>query len=468
MENAKSQINIKQTVSFWLAWFFMIVAISVVVFLGIRGSVRPIADWDEARHGVNAYEMLRQHNYIANYYAGSLDYWNLKPPISYYSIMLGYKIFGYNAFGLRFFSALSCVLIAIIVSLFIKKRYGGGYSIASLLIFISFNFLFAGHCFLSGDADAIFLLFFTISIIAMMKTEDNPNWIYLSGLMFALCFLTKSWHAFVLVPTIFFYLVFTNGFKRLKWHRILIFFACSIAPILIWAIARFQFDGFKFFRLMFEYDLLNRTSNAIEGHLNPAPFYFLLLTWCSGSFFCLIFMAVGFYLKCAHKEKFSYVEIGCLCAMLSNLLLFTLSSTRLDWYVFPCFIPLLILACSGLSKLCKNSRWFLLVPMCVFLLVTIHTMPPVLQKKESTMQNFINSLDVQSAEIYMYGEGSWAQGDLLCAELKLDATCLSGGVPAFENNQDAFLILPNENLKEIEFEYVIVSQDANFSLIKHA
>ncbi|MED1487887.1 ArnT family glycosyltransferase [Bacillus smithii] len=79
----------------------------------------PIYSWDEARHGVNAYEMLRQGNFIVNTYRYKMDYWNLKPPLSYWAIMLGYKTAGFNALGLRLISGICAMLTIIIVGIFL-------------------------------------------------------------------------------------------------------------------------------------------------------------------------------------------------------------------------------------------------------------------------------------------------------------------------------------------------------------
>ena len=43
--------------------------------------------------------------------------------------MLGYRLFGYNALGLRFYSALGMMLTMIIAGLWTRRRYG---QIASL------------------------------------------------------------------------------------------------------------------------------------------------------------------------------------------------------------------------------------------------------------------------------------------------------------------------------------------------
>lgn len=62
-----------------------------------------IYDWDEARHGITAYEMIKRGDFLTNTYMGEMDYWNTKPPLSFYPLIAGYKFFGFNNLGLRFF-----------------------------------------------------------------------------------------------------------------------------------------------------------------------------------------------------------------------------------------------------------------------------------------------------------------------------------------------------------------------------
>lgn len=73
-----------------------------------------LSDWDEARHGVSAYEMLRNGEPVVSTWQYEPDYWNLKPPLSEWFIMLGYRIFAFNAWGLRFYSALSIFLTGLL------------------------------------------------------------------------------------------------------------------------------------------------------------------------------------------------------------------------------------------------------------------------------------------------------------------------------------------------------------------
>lgn len=104
-------------------WYFFSVGIIIFALLCfVNLGKMPLQNWDEARHGINAYEMIRHNNFIANYFQDEFDYWNLKPPISYWSIILGFKIFGYNTFGMRFFSAFSMLLVCVIVALALNLK----------------------------------------------------------------------------------------------------------------------------------------------------------------------------------------------------------------------------------------------------------------------------------------------------------------------------------------------------------
>lgn len=461
-------------------WIFFSVLMAIITFaLLFKLGTSPIADWDEARHGVNAYEMLRQKNYIANFYNDSLDYWNLKPPISYWFVILGFKIFGYNAFGLRFFSALAYILVCVIISLYLKKSKGKIQSLLSLIILLSSYYLFINHCFRSGDADSIFLFFYTIAIVSMLKTEDNPNWIFLTGLMFGLCFLTKSWHSITLLPTVFFYLIFTKGFKRLKWWRVCLLFVFALLPIGIWAAIRYNFDGITFFKEMVEYDLLNRSGNAIEGH-NGTVFYYLIFMIVGNP--AMIVSLIVILLSCIkhrkNKTKMSGFAIGCLVSFLSVFLLFSIVKTKLFWYVAPCVPILAIYTPSAFCNVMKSyKKWVPIVFISLLILCSLVSIVyPFTLKKTSASQNFISSIkNVKSIELYTDYEKKqvdnkdWNQADLLMAELKLDAYCKSGGWEEFIKHENAYIIISSTVAGGIDISgYEIVTQNQDYLFIKHA
>ena len=105
-------------------WVLFVALMFLIVFFSFwRLDAAYVNSWDEARHGVNAYEMMQNGNYIVNTYGYETDYWNYKPPFSFYGVMAGYKLFGYSVFGMRFYSAFCYCLMSVLVGLFVKK-YG--------------------------------------------------------------------------------------------------------------------------------------------------------------------------------------------------------------------------------------------------------------------------------------------------------------------------------------------------------
>lgn len=103
--------------------FFFAAGVLVLAFYCFRClDVKYVDSWDEARHGVNAYEMIQNGDYIRHTYNYQVDDWNLKPSISYWAIVLGFRLFGYSVWGLRFFSALAYLLTGVLCAC---SRSGG-------------------------------------------------------------------------------------------------------------------------------------------------------------------------------------------------------------------------------------------------------------------------------------------------------------------------------------------------------
>ena len=183
--------NEKQINSLYFIGFLLL--IGLICFLSFyKLDLKYVDPWDEARHGVNAYEMMQNGNYIVNTFGYEPDYWNLKPPLSFYGIILGFKLFGYSVMGLRFYSACAYLITCIAVGLYLKKYH----KLTSLIgmCFLCCNYHVLGfHCARSGDADALFLMFFVIAMLAMLKIQRQHKMLYVCGFCFACAFLWYGW-----------------------------------------------------------------------------------------------------------------------------------------------------------------------------------------------------------------------------------------------------------------------------------
>ena len=174
-----------------------------------------IQNWDEARHGVSAYEMIRNNEWVVTTYGNEIDYWNLKPPLSEWIIAFGYYIFGFTPLGLRIYSAIAMILTALLSGIFAYKCSGKFTALFTLLCFLSTEPLLFIHGARTGDADSLYILFYTAAVVMFCNYyRKGDAGLYLSCLFFSFAFLTKSWHAGCIGIFILTYLIISKRIFR--------------------------------------------------------------------------------------------------------------------------------------------------------------------------------------------------------------------------------------------------------------
>lgn len=165
-------------------------------------------EWDEARNGVNAYEMLHNHDWVNYYYAGHIDNWNAKPPLLIWLVVLCYKLFGVGEFALRFPSTVATLFFFYYFYRMVRLFEGDRTAFYTCLILLSCKAVIGQHVGLSGDFDALLLLFLTMSTYYLLLfLEFEHTWaLNVAALFLGLAFYTKGIAAFVYVPGIAMYI----------------------------------------------------------------------------------------------------------------------------------------------------------------------------------------------------------------------------------------------------------------------
>lgn len=474
-------------------WIFFAAGALVLAFYCFRClDVKYVDSWDEARHGVNAYEMIQNGDYIQHTYNYRVDDWNLKPSISYWGIVLGFRLFGYSVFGLRFTSALAYLLAGISCALF-AKHYSKEASLLVLGFCCANERPLSAHLARAGDADSLYLLFFTLAMLAMLSVKKNHKNVYLCGLMFSLAFLTKSWHAGMIMAIGGIYLL-ANGemlrFKKKEWGGFLL---SVFVPLLLWFGWRFTKDGLFFLKNMIEVDLLARTgSTNFEGHQLPFSFYYDMVFGAEGFIYhwqlliCVVGILCGL-LYMWRKKAWNRTVLeqggGILLWFLLPFLGFSVIGTKLIWYCYPCTVPLALGAAAILGWLIRlplageekrvtesesekssendsgkteqkcgqfsgiRTLVGITATVASLVLVTIymknayfhvireaHGDPFQLFIRESVSRDA--SYAGEKAYVYVPGEdpaaiGDWEQNMLFVAEISGDFHCQDGGIEAF-------------------------------------
>ena len=462
----------KTDAAFFLVVAFLLVALLYLLFGHLGES--PIESYDEARHGVNAYEMIRNSDYLVQTYQGLPDYWNLKPPLSFWLISLAYRLFGYNAFALRFFSAFSGLLTALAVALWSWKRCGRWTAVLTLAIFTANRVFFGLHFARYGDADAQYQLFFTLAILSTIMCDRGFRWLYCSAICFGLAFLEKGFHA-VNIPMICFLILLCNRqIDQLSTKRFFLLLAAGLLLVFSWAIARYSRDGTAFLARMFSTDVANRIGSvadpvdtaipALLYYLTPlirSPGLLLALSLCV--LCCMIILLSGHRLSPAQRRA----AIGCFIWFTIPILFYSLANVKYRWYVYSCLIavPALTAVFAGavMDRL-KGQKIFPLLFCIVFVLFSSLSVQNIKQISEvsfhHTIQGFLKeSLDRETDSGHhayiQYNENNsteWMPADMLTALYSGDVVCENGGVAGYQaDSGDALLYLCKENnLSQVE------------------
>lgn len=482
-------------------WFFFAGMAAVTAFLCFRClDIAYVSSWDEARHGISAYEMMQSGNCIVNTFGYEPDYWNLKPPLSFYGIMLGFKLFGYSVLGLRFYSAVAYFLTCIAVGLFLKKYH----RLTSLIgmCFLCCNYHILGfHCARSGDADALYLLFFVIAMLAMLEIPKKHSRLFVCGFCFACAFLSKSFHAGIIAVIGGAYLLLTGEIRKIKPKEWLFFLLSFLLPLGLWAGARFSQDGMTFFREMIETDLFSRTSSASEGHAGSFLFYFdaylkdfqflypyLLLIVLAGVF-CA---GIRLLRKKILPKEISSEAIGYALWLVLPFLFFSAVSTKLVWYGYPLFIPLEMIAAIFLGRfltepLFSDRPWTYAAKMaaaagCLFLIATrgYETyLNAVREIHGDELQTFIAQSverDDECAGMKAFIDAPqemedgtvWNQHVRFMAEISGDFRCEDGGAGSFLESEEAVLYISRDRYEEKKEQltgYQTLYEAGNYQLL---
>lgn len=446
-----------------------------------------IENWDEARHGISAYEMVQSGNYLINTYRNNLDYMNAKPPLSFWHIVIGFKVFGFSVFGFRVMSAVCAALTVLMVVLYAGKRFAWSTGLlAGAMLITAYGFVLFHHA-RSGDADAPYILLTTGAVIAVLESRKYRWLLYFSCFLLSLAFLTKAFHAAAPFLVVFGLALWILG-KELFHPRTFLLCALWVStPVLVWAAARYTVDGTAFFNQMLFYDVLNRATNAIEGHGKSAMFYFSLLKRDFGTMVILLASGFGVLLLAVVKRGLSIrllltprlalnsadelqTKSRSTQTLLGQLLfsvavpvvMFQMSVSKLSWYLYPVYPFIAILLAVGINTVwdalteAYTNKRIVAAMFAVLALVFVYQETRIMRKiyrnmrEQRHIQLTLRDLGSRTQGNALYLEqGGWEQRDVMAAKLFGHFIPMDGGREAWEKDNSGKAMLLNSEGKWI-------------------
>lgn len=423
-------------------------------------------DWDESRHGISAIEMISNNNYLINTYGFTPDYWSLKPILSYIPMILGMKVFGESIFGLRIVSVVASMVTFGLLTFTGYRLQGYALALTTASIYSCWPVYMIFHGARSGDPDAVYILWYVTAITLLIcKKEITPNDYLTAGIFCALAFLTKSFHAVTLGLTLSIFALI--DFKAIN-NRVKAFSFLAIGtgvPVLIWAILRWKYDQFSFLGRMIGTDIIQRSSEAIEGHSAPWYFYFEYI-WHESQYWLiisgagLIFLAMSKRIEglIAYAPSPSAKLTKILVTAAAPIVLFSIAKTKLTWYVSPS-LPFISLALALIfietNEYAKRLMPYLAstLKICVaavyfyYQFVIGEQMEKISQSKEpvkTVIENIANSRNCRGCEVFL-SSGAFSQSQRLTVMMSDGLTSNDGGITAFNlSDNPQKLLIKNE------------------------
>lgn len=442
-----------------------IICLGIVVNCFFNLSDGELRDWDEARHGVSAYEMLQHGDFLINTYDDKPDYWNAKPPLSFWTVIVGYKLFGFNPLGLRFFSALFSCLTLFFTLMYCYKKFSIRASCITGLIILSLYTFFERHNARTADPDALFLLFTTSELLIVLAWPMRYRAYHIASLLAGLSFLTKSFHAVPVVFLLFIFFWMDFSLSRQSLKQAVLCLLIALTPVTLWGTARFLIDGTLFFERMIFYDLLKRGTEAIEGHDGNIFYYvkFIIKRYVVWFVIPAAGVALIWRLQCnAHKLR---SELLCLdsrtlrklaLTVIVPLLVYSAAATKLWWYIYPIFpfisILLGIFSDRVYSVIALQSKMFakgfMLCVLAAGLIGEVNTLGKI--HRHVSRVNPVHAAMAELGQIpanhkamLFLDTGDWRPSDMLAARLYGDFQLMPGGTSAYDaavNTGKTFLL----------------------------
>ena len=344
-------------------WIFAVFVAALVSFTFINAY--PISILDEAKNAEAAREMWASEDYWVPKFNGELR--TDKPPLHYYFMLLGFKLFGTTVLGARFFSAVMGFITLLATFGFARKHFGKAVAQTTMVILVgSFFFMQEFHL---AVPDPYLIAFVTLGLFSFYHFYATKKQLYLVLFYFflALGALSKGPVAIALPGlSVGLFLVLQKELKNtFRYYPVLGLLGIAVMVVPWFWQVHLKTDGLWTQGFFFDHNI-SRFSAPMEGHGGS-----FLVTW---GFILLGLLPFSFFIpqafRHAWRERTNTALIFAACVAGVFILFFSISSTKLPNYTMPCYAFLALLLGAFFTKKIEVgfSRWNIVSVVLLLLL----------------------------------------------------------------------------------------------------
>lgn len=333
-----------------IRYYFLFLAIALFILLVNLGSYG-LAETSEARYAEISREMLQSGDYINPELLGVFHYH--KPPLPYYITTLGYRIFGVNEFGARFFLQIAIIVELLLVYGMAMLLYNNRkIAFTSGLIYFSMPIVLISSRNLTTDAYLTAFILGAVYCWQYYTTRGRTGSLYLFYLLSAMALLTKGPVSLLFILTyIIVYKIIYKLSSKINIHHVLGICICLVIGSSWYFVVVVNTPGLWDYFLGKQ--IMERITQNTYNRSKPFWFYLplvfgLVLPWWL-MFYKRTFKISGIWAKLSRQDRVLLV-----CS-LCTFLVFSIFKTKLILYILPIFWILAILIAAQLYKVSQET-----------------------------------------------------------------------------------------------------------------
>lgn len=338
-----------------LMLIFLSIGISAL-FINV-GSYGPI-ETSDARYAEISREMYSSGDYIHPNFLNIHHYH--KPPLTYQITALGYKLFGINTFGARFFLQISLIVQTVLIFLLsfalFKNRKSALYA---SLIYFCFPIVLASTRTLTTDAFLTTFVILSLYSWVRYRQLGMYRYLYLFSLALAFGMLTKGPVVFI-VPISFIW-----GYNKIEEPK------NKLGLHHLYALFLFVSVGFSWYMYLiiqdknfFNYFVIRQTADRFSKNVfhRYQPFWYF---WFYAPLLGLPWSFLFPYLYKLNKKHITFKSyyFTLLIGILIPLIFFSFSSSKMIFYILPTYSLFAILVAQLFYNYLYNEKRILLNKM---------------------------------------------------------------------------------------------------------
>lgn len=327
----------------------IIILISFTV-LTINSGKWGVTESSEARYAEISKEMVLNNDFI---HPKLLDVYHYhKPPVTYWITTLGYKLFGINEFGARFFLQVAIIIqLALVYGISLLLFNDKKLSLVAICIYFSLPIVIISSRNLTTDAYLCTFILASIFSWLRFKIKNRTIWIYLFYILLGIAFEIKGPIALVFILTfISLHKIITKEKLVISKHHIIGFlmflFISAFWYILV------AYENPKLLDYFINKQVINRVTSNSFHRGKPFWYYLAMIPLLGAPWIFILF----FHYKKQNKKNISSKpkELLLISTACIIILIFSIFKTKLILYILPVFSFLAIASAKILTEASIN------------------------------------------------------------------------------------------------------------------